>query len=121
MILMSAPARVASIDPDPDKPRGEGGAEAAAEARPRGRGLLVLLARGLYFHSWIGGRELFVAGPAITYLGLADRGPRGRRARGPITLRFLNAAAKEDGITIRVPWAGQWTDAIRARLIGRKA
>ena len=114
-ILLTAPARVAST----------GGASAteqpAAGERPRGRGLLVLLAGGLYFHSWLGDRELFVAGPSITYIGVSDQGSQGRASRGPIALRFLNAAAKEDGIAIRVPYAGQWAEAIRTRLIGRKS
>jgi hypothetical protein len=113
-ILLTAPAGVASI----------GGVSATPAPtpgeRPRGRGLLVLLAGGLYFHSWLGDRELFVAGPSITYIGVPDPGPRTRTARGPITLRYLNAAAKEDGIAIRVPYAGQWAEAIRTRLIGRK-
>lgn len=113
-ILLTAPAGVTSI----------GGASAteppSAGERPRGRGLLVLLAGGLYFHSWLGDRELFVAGPSITYIGVPDPGPRTRTSRGPITLRYLNAAAKEDGIAIRVPYAGQWAEAIRTRLIGRK-
>ncbi len=111
-ILLTAPAGVASIG-------GASGAPAAGD-RPRGRGLLVLLAGGLYFHSWLGDRELFVAGPSITYIGVPDPGPRARTSRGPITLRYLNAAAKEDGIAIRVPYAGQWAEAIRTRLIGRK-
>ena len=75
----------------------------------------------VYYHSWIGDRELFVAGPSITYIGVPDPGARGRGApRGPITLRYLNAAAKEDGIAIRVPYAEQWAETIRTRLIGRK-
>ncbi len=113
-ILLTAPARVASIGATPAVE------PSAVSERPRGRGLLVLLAGGLYFHSWLGDRELFVAGPSITYIGVSDQGSHGRTARGPISLRFLNAAAKEDGIAIRVPYAGQWAEAIRTRLIGRK-
>jgi hypothetical protein len=95
--------------------------DAASESGNRhGSGLLVLLPAGLYFHSWLGDRELYVAGPSITYIGVSDPGARSRRARGPVTLRYLNAAAKEDGIAIRVPYAGQWAEAIRTRLIGRK-
>jgi hypothetical protein len=112
-ILLTAPARVASIGATT-------AVEPPAAEQPRGRGLLVLLAGGLYFHSWFGDRELFVAGPSITYIGVSDQGSGRRTASGPISLRYLNAAAKEDGIAIRVPYAGQWAEAIRTRLIGRK-
>jgi hypothetical protein len=108
-IMLTAPARV---EPLGGRPGGD---------RLHRHGLLVLLAGGLYYHSWIGDRELFVAGPSITYIGVPDPGARGRGApRGPITLRYLNAAAKEDGIAIRVPYAEQWAETIRTRLIGRK-
>ena len=96
------------------------GGEASGGERPTGRGLLVLLPGGLYFHSWLGDRELFVAGPSITYIGVPDAGTRGRASRGPIALRYLNAAAKEEGIAIGLPYAEQWAEAIRTHLIGRK-
>jgi hypothetical protein len=112
-IMLTAPARL-----EPLGGRAPGDAPSGGE-HPGGWGLLVLLAGGLYFHSWLGDRELFVAGPSITYIGVPDPGSRGRGARGPITLRYLNAAAKEDGIAIRLPYAEQWTEAIRTRLIGR--
>jgi hypothetical protein len=114
-IMMTAPARLEPL-----------GGLAASDAPSGGEhlggwGLLVLLPGGLYFHSWLGDRELFVAGPSITYIGVPDPGTRARGARGPIALRYLNAAAKEDGIAIRLPYAEQWAEAIRSRLIGRKS
>ena len=39
------------------------------------RGLLMLLATGLYFHSWFADRELFIPGPSITYIGVSDPDP----------------------------------------------
>ncbi|MCX7029015.1 MAG: hypothetical protein NTU62_02730 [Spirochaetes bacterium] len=114
-IMLTAPARM-----EPLGGRASSDAPSGGE-RLRGWGLLVLLPGGLYFHSWLGDRELFVAGPSITYIGVPDPGARSRRARGPITLRYLNAAAKEDGIAIRLPYAEQWAEAIRTRLIGRKS
>ena len=113
-IVMTAPARLAPLV-------GPSAGDALSGGEPVGGwGLLVLLPAGLYFHSWFGDRELFVAGPSITYIGVPDPGSRSRGARGPITLRYLNAAAKEDGIAIRLPYAEQWAEAIRSRLIGRK-
>jgi hypothetical protein len=112
-IMLTAPARLEHLGPAPADP------PAGADS-PRGHGLLVLLPGGLYFHTWLGDRELFVAGPSITYIGVPDVGTRGRGARGPIALRYLNAAAKEDGIAIRLPYAEQWAEAIRTHLIGRK-
>jgi hypothetical protein len=113
-IMLTAPARLEPLGA-PTPPDASPGGE-----HPRGRGLLVLLPGGLYFHSWLGDHELFVAGPSITYIGVPDAGTRGRGARGPITLRYLNAAAKEDGIAVRLPYAEQWAEAIRTHLIGRK-
>jgi len=113
-IMLTAPARLAPLG---GPARGD---EASGGEPPAGRGLLVLLPGGLYFHSWLGDRELFVAGPSITYIGVSDAGTRGRGARGPIALRYLNASAKEEGIAIRLPYAEQWAEAIRTRLIGRK-
>jgi hypothetical protein len=113
-IMLTAPARLEPLGgPAP-------GGEASGGERPTGLGLLVLLPGGLYFHSWLGDRELFVAGPSITYIGVPDAGSRGRTSRGPIALRYLNAAAKEEGIAIRLPYAEQWAEAIRTHLIGRK-
>lgn len=113
-IMLTAPARLEPLGvPSPSD-------AAPAEEQPRGRGLLVLLPGGLYFHSWVGDREMFVTGPSITYIGVPDAGTRGRGARGPITLRYLNAAAKDDGVAIRLPYAEQWAEAIRTHLIGRK-
>lgn len=112
-IMLTAPVR---LEPLGGRTPGE---TASAEGFRRRRGLLVLLAGGLYFHSWLGDQELFVTGPSITYIGVPDRGSRGSRS-GPIALRYLNAAAKEDGVAIRVPYAEQWAEAIRSRLIGRK-
>ncbi len=113
-IMLTAPSR---LDPLGGLASGDAG---SGGEHPGGRGLLVLLPGGLYFHSWLGDRELFVAGPSITYIGVHDSGSRSRRGRGPITLRYLNAAAKEDGIAIRLPYAEQWAEAIRTHLIGRK-
>jgi hypothetical protein len=114
-IMLTAPARVEPLGGQP------GGDSRSGGDLLHRHGLLVLLAGGLYYHSWIGDRELFVAGPSITYIGVPDPGARGRGApRGPITLRYLNAGAKEDGIAIRVPYAEQWAETIRTRLIGRK-
>ena len=113
-ILLTAPAL---LEPLHGQASGDG---PSGGDHPGGRGLLVLLAGGLYFHTWLGDRELFVAGPSITYIGVPDPGVRGRGTRGPVTLRYLNAAAKEDGIAIRVPYAEQWAETIRTRLIGRK-
>jgi hypothetical protein len=113
-IMLTAPARLEPLGGAAPSDSSSTGEHAS------GRGLLVLLPGGLYFHSWIGDRELFVAGPSITYIGVPDVVARGRGARGPITLRYLNAAAKDDGVAIRLPYAEQWAEAIRTRLIGRK-
>jgi hypothetical protein len=82
------------------------------------RGLLMLLATGLYFHSWFANRELFIPGPSITYIGVSDPAPKQRRLQG-VVLRFLNTAGKEDGLFIRLLYPEQWVSAIKTHLITR--
>ncbi len=113
-------------------------------AKPMEPGLLMLLATGLYFHSWFADRELFIPGPSITYIGVSDAyigvsdayigvsdayigvsdaqasgAPGARRQRHAIVLRFLNTAGKEDGLLIRLLYPEQWVTAIKTHLITR--
>jgi hypothetical protein len=97
--LISTGARVGEYDHASDRP--------TSSARA---GILILLASGLYFHSWIGRREVFVSGPSISWIGVSD-------AR--IVVRFLNAAGKEDGIAIQLLYPEQWVAAIKTHLITR--
>ncbi|HYW83527.1 MAG TPA: hypothetical protein VFB30_09745 [Spirochaetia bacterium] len=80
-------------------------------------GVLMLLSTGLYFHSWVGNKELFVPGPSISWIGLSElrEGQRGHR----VVVRFLNTSGKEDGISIRLLYPEQWVDAIKTHLITR--
>ena len=80
-------------------------------------GILMLLKSGLYYHSWFSRRELYIPGPAITYIGIADGGDG--HARGRVILRFLTTLGKEDGVTIRLFSPDQWAAAIKTHLIGR--
>jgi len=98
-LLISTGARVGEYDHAAD--------HATSSARV---GILMLLASGLYFHSWIGSREVFVSGPSISWIGVSD-------AR--IVVRFLNAAGKEDGIAIQLLYPEQWVAAIKTHLITR--
>lgn len=83
-------------------------------------GLLMLLATGLYFHSWFANRELFIPGPSITYIGVSDPAQAPvRRERRAVVLRFLNTAGKEDGLFIRMLYPEQWVEAIKTHLITR--
>jgi hypothetical protein len=94
-------------------------------SKPMEPGLLMLLATGLYFHSWLADRELFIPGPSITYIGVSDAPPGGapgaRRQRHAIVLRFLNTAGKEDGLLIRLLYPEQWVTAIKTHLITRSS
>ena len=98
-LLISTAARVREYDHAADR--------ASSSART---GILMLLASGLYFHSWFGSREVFVSGPSISWIGVSD-------AR--IVVRFLNAAGKEDGISIALLYPEQWVAAIKTHLITR--
>ncbi len=84
-------------------------------------GILMLFGSGLYFRSWVGSREVFVSGPAISWIGVAE-GREGQHAeRHRIVVRFLNAAGKEDGIAIRLLYPEQWVEAIKTHLISRSS
>jgi hypothetical protein len=86
---------------------------------PSAMGVLMLLSNGLYFHSWVGGREVFVPGPSISWIGVSDARGAPRAERHRILVRFLNAAGKEDGITIRLLYPEEWVAAIKTHLITR--
>jgi hypothetical protein len=108
-VLLSATARVGVLDPG----------DAAAAAESSVAGTLMLLEDGLYFHSWVGGRELFISGPSISWIGITDARGRLGAVRHRIVARFLNAAGKEDGIRIRLLYPEQWVAAIKTHLITR--
>ncbi len=84
-------------------------------------GILMLLETGLYYHSWLSRKEMFISGPSITYIGVADAANGKTKDRGEITLHFLNALGKEDGVTIRLLSPEQWVAAIKTHLIARPA
>jgi hypothetical protein len=98
------------------------GARIGFSAAQMERGLLMLLATGLYFHSWFANRELFIPGPSITYIGVSDPPPNAQgMQRRAIVLRFLNTAGKEDGLLVRLLYPEQWVDAIKTHLITRSS
>jgi hypothetical protein len=82
-------------------------------------GILMLLKNGLYFHSWLGRRELFISGPAITYIGVADNAALRSLDRAVVVLKFLNSQGKEDGVYLRLLSPDQWVGAIKTHLIAR--
>lgn len=82
-------------------------------------GILMLLSNGLYFHAWFGNREVFVPGPSISWIGVSDARDVPRAERHRIVVRFLNAAGKEDGISIQLLYPAQWVSAIKTHLISR--
>ncbi len=104
-----------------------------AGKRPGAAGILMLFKTGLYFRSWVGSRELFISGPAISWIGVADRpeaqrptaARSGRSAAGTraasqlFVVRFLNATGKEDAVAIRLLNPEQWVEAIKTHLIAR--
>jgi len=106
-LLLAAGARVAGFD---------GVAQEHASAAP---GVLMLLSSGLYFHSWIGRREVFIPGASISWIGVPEARETPRRGRPHIVVRFLNAVGKEDGIAIRLFYPTQWVAAIKTHLITR--
>jgi hypothetical protein len=94
-------------------------ARAGAPEAGAAAGILMLLSRGLYFHAWLGSREVYIPGPSISWIGVSEgrSGPRAERHR--IVVRFLNGDGKEDGISIRLLYPEQWVAAIKTHLITR--
>ena len=82
-------------------------------------GILMLLSRGLYFHAWLGGREVYIPGPSISWIGVSEGRSGPRAERHHIVVRFLNGDGKEDGITVRLLYPEQWVAAIKTHLITR--
>jgi len=82
-------------------------------------GVLMLLSSGLYFHSWIGLREVFIPGPSISWIGVSEPRTGRRPDRHRIVVRFLDAAGKQDGVAITLLYPVQWVDAIKTHLITR--
>jgi hypothetical protein len=107
-LLLVAAARAADYD-------GAGGTPGSAGAA----GILMLFGSGLYFRSWVGRREVFVSGPAISWIGVFERHEGHRSERHRIVVRFLNASGKEDGIAVRLLYPEQWVEAIKTHLISR--
>lgn len=105
-LLLAAGARAAEYNHGNGKP---GAPRSGAAA-----GILMLFATGLYFRSWIGRREVFVAGPAISWIGVSAA-KEGHR----IVVRYLNASGKEDGIALQLLYPEQWVEAIKTHLISR--
>ena len=98
-----------------------GGYDGQTEGKrpPLSVGILMLLSSGLYFHSLMGRREVFVPGASISWIGVPE-GPEGRRTEGRrIVVRFLDASGKQDGVAIRLLYPEQWVDAIKTHLIAR--
>ncbi len=93
--------------------------EDQARARLLDSGVLILLKNGLYYHSWLSRREVFIPGPAITYIGVPDAKAGAVAERGAVILRFLNSLGKEDGVLIRLLSPDQWVSAIKTHLISR--
>jgi heme exporter protein D len=105
-LLLAANARVSGFDGGP-----------GGKPRPSPAGILMLLASGLYFHSWTGSQEVFIPGPSISWIGVSDAREGSRWERPRIVVRFLNAAGKEDGFAIRLLYPVQWVAAIKTHLI----
>jgi len=97
-----------------------GGANGHAAGRPSAAsGILMLLSTGLYFHSWIGPREVFIPGPSISWIGVSEARAGRRAERHRVVVRFLNASGKQDGVAISLLYPEQWVDAIKTHLITR--
>ena len=108
-LLLAAGARVGGFNGHAD---GEKGPSAAS-------GILMLLPSGLYFHSWVGLREVFIPGPSISWIGISERRGGRRTERHRVVVRFLNASGKQDGVAITLLYPVKWVDAIKTHLITR--
>jgi len=60
-----------------------------------------------------------VAGPAISWIGVADTQEGHRLDRHRIVVRYLTASGKEDGVALQLLYPEQWVEAIKTHLISR--
>jgi hypothetical protein len=83
----------------------------------RSSGALVLLKNGLYYRARFRRRELFIPGPAITYIGVSD-GHKGRALHQQVVvIQFLNPGGREERAAFRMAYPAQWVGAIKANLL----
>ncbi len=86
----------------------------------RSSGVLVLLKDGLYYRARFANRELFIQGPAITYIGITDSHKKKSLHQTVIVIQFLNAEDKEEKAAFRIPYPSQWVEAIKVNLLNKK-
>ena len=84
----------------------------------RSAGALVLLKDGLYYRARFADRELYIPGPAVTYIGVTDMHKDKPLHQTVVAIRFLNEQGKEEKAAFRIPYPAQWVQAIKANLLG---
>jgi hypothetical protein len=83
----------------------------------RSAGVLVLLRHGLYYRARFANRDLFIAGPAITYIGVTHTHKRKDLHQAVVLIQFLNEEGREEKAAFRIPYPAQWVAAIKANLL----
>ncbi|MBN1837260.1 MAG: hypothetical protein JW820_15500 [Spirochaetales bacterium] len=83
----------------------------------RSAGVLVLLRHGLYYRARFASRDLFIPGPAITYIGVTHTHKRKDLHQTVVLIQFLTEEGIEDKAAFRIPYAAQWVAAIKANLL----
>jgi hypothetical protein len=86
----------------------------------RSAGALVLLRGGLYYRARFSPRELFIPGPAITYIGVTGAHKGRDLHQSVVVIQFLNEEGKEEKAAFRIPYPAQWVAAIKANLLDKK-
>jgi len=83
----------------------------------RSAGVLVLLRHGLYYRARFASRDLFIPGPAITYIGVTHTHKRKDLHQTVVLIQFLTEDGREDKAAFRIPYPAQWVAAIKANLL----
>jgi len=87
----------------------------------RSSGALVLLNNGLYYRARLSRRELFIPAGAITSLRIVDSHKGKPLYQHAVSIVFLNNRGEEDSAVFRMPFPGQWLEAIKMNLLYKKS
>jgi hypothetical protein len=86
----------------------------------RSAGALVLLRHGIYYRARYATRELYIPGPAITYIGVSNVHKGKDLHQTVVVLQFLSQDGKEEKAAFRMPYPAQWVAAIKSNLLEKK-
>jgi len=87
----------------------------------RSTGALVLLKDGVYYRARFSKKELFIPAGAITSILIVGSHKGKPLYQHAVSIVFLNKQGKEDSAVFRMPFPGQWIEAIKMNLLNKRS